>query len=140
LRQSEERAGQRAGPRRGGGSPRPCPRRVRGWEDLGRGEGGAGGGAEVSKKGGRLGLGGWGGGGCQVQLWCRPGGRPLHLSQPGGNVIGNRGRLRADLEIGEGRPVSRRDYNTRVERAARVVRLLQLPEQRGHLRAVEPLQ
>src|SRR2546426_4651981 len=55
-------------------------------------------------------------------------------------VIGNRGRLRADLEIGEGRPVSRRDYNTRVERAARVVRLLQLPEQRGHLRAVEPLQ
>src|SRR5207247_7436236 len=110
-----------------------------GWGERGRGEEGGAGGGEAFQKGERLGFRGLGAWGCQVQLWCRPGGRPLHLSQPGGNVIGNRGRLRADLEIGEGRPVSRRDYNTRVERAARVVRLLQLPEQRGDLRAVEPL-
>src|SRR5213083_679054 len=90
----------------GGGATLPLHPEVLGFQELRPGDERDARGAEDFHKSEVLGVRGLGAWGCQVQLWCRPAGRPLHLSQPGGNVIGNRGRLRADLEIGKGAPFS----------------------------------
>ena len=60
-------------------------------------------------------------------------------AQAGGDVVGNRRGVGTDLQIGDWRPIGRGKYNAGIEDAQRVVRPLEVAEQRHDLGAVETL-